>query len=79
MLAILLGCGLRRREVAELTFDSLKRREERWAIVDLVGKGRHIRVHDSAMKLAASWSKSSSFSGMSQCKQPNATLAASNI
>jgi hypothetical protein len=36
-------------------------------------------VHDSAMMLAASWSKSSSFSGMSQCKQPNATLAASNI
>jgi site-specific recombinase XerD len=44
MLAILLGCGLRRRELAELTFDSLQRREERWAIVDLVGKGRHIRT-----------------------------------
>jgi site-specific recombinase XerC len=44
MLAILLGCGLRRRELAELTFESLQRREERWAIVDLVGKGRHIRT-----------------------------------
>src|ERR1700739_1909994 len=44
MLAILLGCGLRRRELAELTFDCLQRREERWAIVDLVGKGRHIRT-----------------------------------
>ena len=44
MLAILLGCGLRRRELAELTFDSLQRREERWAIVDLVGKRRHIRT-----------------------------------
>jgi site-specific recombinase XerC len=43
ILAILLGCGLRRRELAELTLESLQRREERWAIVDLVGKGRHIR------------------------------------
>lgn len=44
MLAILLGCGLRRRELAEMTLESLQRREERWAIVDLVGKGRHIRT-----------------------------------
>ncbi len=35
ILAILLGCGLRRRELAELTLESLQRREERWAIVDL--------------------------------------------
>ena len=44
ILAILLGCGLRRRELAELALESLQRREERWAIVDLVGKGRHIRT-----------------------------------
>jgi site-specific recombinase XerC len=44
ILAILLGCGLRRRELAELTLGSLQRREERWAIVDLIGKGRHIRT-----------------------------------
>jgi integrase len=43
MLAILLGCGLRRCELAELTFDRLQRREERWAIV-VAGKGRHIRT-----------------------------------
>jgi integrase len=43
-LAILLGCGLRRRKLAELTLESIQRREERWAIVDLVGKGRHIRT-----------------------------------
>jgi site-specific recombinase XerD len=41
---MLLGCGLRRRELAELTLESIQRREERWAIVDLVGKGRHIRT-----------------------------------
>jgi hypothetical protein len=34
-LAIPLGCGLRRRELAELTLESLQRREERCAIVDL--------------------------------------------
>jgi site-specific recombinase XerD len=44
ILAILLGCGLRRRELAELTLDSIQRREERWVIVDLVGKGRHVRT-----------------------------------
>jgi integrase len=44
ILAILLGCGLRRRELAELTTESLQKREERWAILDLVGKGRHIRT-----------------------------------
>ena len=44
ILAILLGCGLRRRELAGLTLESIQPREERWAIVDLVGKGRHIRT-----------------------------------
>ena len=44
IIAVLLGCGLRRRELADLTFDHLQRREERWAIVDLVGKGGHVRT-----------------------------------
>jgi site-specific recombinase XerD len=44
LLAVLLGCGLRRRERAELTFDHVQRREDHWAIVDLVGKGGHIRT-----------------------------------
>jgi site-specific recombinase XerD len=44
LLAVLLGCGLRRRELAELTVDLLQRREDHWAIVDLVGKGGHIRT-----------------------------------
>ena len=38
------GCGLRRRELAELALERLQRREDRWAIVDLIGKGRHIRT-----------------------------------
>src|SRR5499433_3730347 len=33
ILSILLGCGLRRRELAELTFDHLQQREDHWALV----------------------------------------------
>ena len=44
IIAVLLGCGLRRRELADLTFDHLQRREDHWAIVDLVGKGGHVRT-----------------------------------
>src|SRR5215468_1920710 len=44
ILAVLLGCGLRRRELIELSFDHIQRREDHWAIVDLVGKGGHIRT-----------------------------------
>jgi site-specific recombinase XerD len=44
LLGVLLGCGLRRREAAELEVANLQRREEHWAIVDMVGKGRHIRT-----------------------------------
>ena len=39
MLALLLGCGLRRSELVHLTMEHLQQREEHWAIVDLVGKG----------------------------------------
>lgn len=44
MLAVLIGCGLRRRELCELTFDHLQRREDHWVFVDLVGKGGHVRT-----------------------------------
>jgi len=44
IIAVLLGYGLRRRELADLSFDHLQRREDRWAIVDLVGKGGHVRT-----------------------------------
>src|ERR1700675_3685718 len=42
ILAVLLGCGLRRSEVAELMFAHIQQRDDRWCIVDLVGK--HGRV-----------------------------------
>jgi site-specific recombinase XerD len=44
ILAVLLGCGLRRKELVDLNFDHIQRREDHWAIVDLVGKGGHIRT-----------------------------------
>src|SRR5262252_8219339 len=44
MLCLLLACGLRRHELVALRVDDLQRREEHWAIVDLVGKGGHVRT-----------------------------------
>lgn len=44
VLAILLGCGLRRAELANLEVKDFQQREDHWAIVDLTGKGRHIRT-----------------------------------
>lgn len=44
ILAVLLGCGLRRSEVAALTFPHLQQRDGRWCIVDLVGKHRRVRT-----------------------------------
>ena len=39
MIAVLLGCGLRRAEVAGLAVEHIQQREEHWVIADLVGKG----------------------------------------
>src|SRR4030095_8217529 len=44
ILAVLLGCGLRRSEVAALTFRHLQQRDGRWCIVDLKGKHGRIRT-----------------------------------
>ena len=44
ILCLLLGCGLRRGEVASLKVNSIQQRDDHWAIVDLVGKGRHVRT-----------------------------------
>ena len=44
MLSLLLACGLRRSEVVGLACDRIQRREDHWAIVDLVGKAGHVRT-----------------------------------
>ena len=42
MIAVLLGCGLRRAELATVTLEHLQRREEHWVFADMVGKGGHV-------------------------------------
>jgi len=44
MFATLLGCGLRRSEVTALTMRHLQQRDNRWCIVDLVGKHGRVRT-----------------------------------
>ena len=43
ILAMLIGCGLRRTEAARLSFHHVQQREGRWVIVDLVGKRNKVR------------------------------------
>src|SRR5579862_4650200 len=44
MFAALLGCGLRRSELAALTIRHVQMRDSRWCIVDLVGKHGRVRT-----------------------------------
>jgi site-specific recombinase XerD len=43
ILALLLGCGLRRSELAALTVEHIQRQDGRWVVVELVGKGGRVR------------------------------------
>ena len=44
ILALLVGCALRRRELASLAVEDIQMRENRWAIADLRGKGGRVRT-----------------------------------
>jgi site-specific recombinase XerD len=44
ILALLIGCGLRRAELVGLKKKDFQMREEHWVVADLVGKGKHIRT-----------------------------------
>jgi integrase len=44
MMAVLLGCGLRRAELSALKVEDMQNRQGHWAIVDLVGKGGRVRT-----------------------------------
>jgi integrase len=44
MLAMLIGCGLRRGELLGLTVAAVQQREERWVIADLHSKAGHVRT-----------------------------------
>jgi len=60
MLALLLGCGLRRSELAALDMIHFQQREDHWAIVDLIGKGGRVRavpVPDWAKAAVDDWTR----------------------
>ncbi|HEY6413208.1 MAG TPA: site-specific integrase [Edaphobacter sp.] len=44
ILALLVGCALRRNELAELDVETIQQREGRWVLADLEGKGRRVRT-----------------------------------
>jgi site-specific recombinase XerD len=43
LFAVLIGCGLRRQEAANLTLEHIQQREGRWVIVDIIGKRNKVR------------------------------------
>ena len=44
LLCLLIGCGLRREELALLSVEHIQQSDARWVLVDLVGKGKRIRT-----------------------------------
>ena len=52
ILAVMLNSGLRRSEIAKLTFDHIQQRNGRWVIVDMIGKRNRVRSVP-----IASWAK----------------------
>ncbi len=44
LLGLLVGCGLRRSELANLLVEDIQQRDGRWVIIDLVGKHGRIRT-----------------------------------
>lgn len=44
LLCLLLGCGLRREELAQLAVEHIQQRDARWVLVVLVGKGKRVRT-----------------------------------
>ncbi len=44
IVALLIGCALRRNELAMLDVETIQQREGRWVLADLEGKGRRVRT-----------------------------------
>lgn len=44
VIAMLLGCGLRRAELVGIKIEDFELREDHWVLADLIGKGRHMRT-----------------------------------
>jgi site-specific recombinase XerC len=66
ILALLIGCGLRRAELVALTKDDFQLREDHWVLADLIGKGKHIRtvpVPAWAKRAVDDWTEASGANG----------------
>ncbi|HEY3311203.1 MAG TPA: tyrosine-type recombinase/integrase [Anaerolineales bacterium] len=66
LLAVMLGAGLRRSEVAALNFEHIQQRDGRWVIVDLVGKGNRVRsvpMPSWAKAAVDGWTQAAAISG----------------
>ena len=62
LLAVLIGCGLRRAEAATLTFEHIQQRDGRWVLVDLIGKRDKVRsvpMPNWSKAAIDSWSRAS--------------------
>src|SRR3954463_10505325 len=62
LLAVLIGCGLRRSEAASLTFGHVQQRDGRWVLIDLIGKRDKVRsvpMPNWAKAAIDAWSKAS--------------------
>jgi integrase len=84
ILTVLLGCALRRSELAALECGHMQQRDGRWVFVDLVGKGNRIRtapippfvkVATDAWTSAAGLSEGPLFRRVRRCKYPEKTPA----
>ena len=65
MLAVLFGCGLRRSELVGLEMNEVQMRQDHWAVVDLIGKGGHIRGASVTVTAASSSNSVFSVGGLS--------------
>lgn len=65
LLAVMLGAGLRRSEVADLLVSHLQQREGRWIIVDLVGKHGRVRSIPIASWIKAAFDRWTSVANIS--------------
>ena len=66
ILALLLGCGLRRAELTALQVADFQLRDDRWVILNLFGKGGHIRtvpVPDWVMAIVHEWLQAAQIDG----------------
>ena len=67
MLAVLIGCGLRRGEPLTLRIESIQLREEHWVIADLPGKAGHVRTVPVPGWVKAAINEWEEASGVKEC------------